>query len=61
MFPGSRKKNKVYDEVRFDKLSHWISKEKQRQCTECEKTALYFYEKYNVALQPECFKKLHEQ
>ena len=25
------------------------------------KTALYFYEKYNVALQPECFKKLHEQ
>ena len=30
MFPGSRKKTKYSDEVRFDKLSHWIGKAKQR-------------------------------
>ena len=24
MFPASRKKTKVSDEVRFDKFSHWI-------------------------------------
>ena len=29
MFPGSTKKTKVSDEVRFDKLNHWISKAKQ--------------------------------
>ena len=55
MFPGSRKKTKVSDEVRFDKLSHWISKVK------CGKTTLHFCEKCNVALHPECSKEFHEQ
>ena len=45
MFPGSRKKPKVSDQVRFDKLSHWIRKAKQRRCAECGKTTLYFCEK----------------
>ena len=61
MFSGSRKKTKVSDEVRFDKLSHWIGKAKQRRCAECGKTTLYFCEKCNVALHPECFKEFHEQ
>ena len=47
--------------VRFDKLSHWIGKAKQRRCAECGKTALYFREKCNVALHPECFKESQEQ
>ena len=61
MFPVSRKKTKVSDEVRFDKLSHWIGKAKQRRCGECGKTTLYFCEKYNVAQHPECFKEFPEQ
>ena len=61
MFPGSRKKTKVSDEVRFDKLSHWIGKVKQRRCGEFRKTALCFCEKYNVALHPECFEEFHEE
>ena len=61
MFPGSRKKTKVSDEVRFDKLSQWIGKAKQQRCAECRKTTLYFCEKCNVALHPECFKEFHEQ
>ena len=60
MFPGSRKKIKVSDEVRFDKLSHWINKAKQQRCAECGKTALHFLEKCNVALHPECFKQFYE-
>ena len=60
-FPGSRKEIKVSDEVRFDKLSHWIGKAKQQRCAECGKTRPYFCEKCNVALQPECFKGFHEQ
>ena len=42
MFLGSSKKTKVSDEVRFDELSHWIGKVKQRRCAECGKTTLYF-------------------
>ena len=61
MFPGSRKKSKVSDKVGFDKLSHSIGKAKQQQCVECGKTTLYFFEKCNVALHPECFKEFHEQ
>ena len=60
MFPGSRKKAKVSDEVRFDKLSHWIGKAKQRRCAQCGKT-LYFSEKCNVALYPYCFKGFNKQ
>ena len=45
MFPGSRKKTKVSDEVKFDKLSHLIGKAKQRQCAECGKATLDFCEK----------------
>ena len=60
MFSGSRKKTKYSDEVRFNKLSHWIGKAKQR-CAKCEKTTLYFCEKSNVALHPECFKGFHKQ
>ena len=56
MFPGSRKKTKVSDEVRFDKLSPWINKAKQRRCAEYGKTT-----KCNVALYAECFKEFHEQ
>ena len=37
MFPGSRKKPKVSDEVRFDKLSPWINKAKQRSVLNMEK------------------------
>ena len=58
MFPGSRKKTKVSDDVRFDKLSHWIGKAKQRRCAESGKTTLYFCEKCNAALHPKGF---HEQ
>ena len=61
MFPGSRKKTKVSNEVRFDKFSHWIGKAKERRCAECEKTTLHFSEKYNLVLHPECFKEFHEQ
>ena len=61
MFAGSRKKTKVSDEVRFDKLSHWIGKAKQQRCAECGKTTQCFCEKYNVALHPEYFKEFHEQ
>ena len=61
MFPGSRKKTKISDQVRLDKLSHWIGKAKQRRCAEYGKTTLYFFEKCNVTLHPECFKKFHEQ
>ena len=61
MFPGSRKKTRVSDEVRFDKLSHWIGKAKQGGCAECGKTTLYFCEKCNAALHPECFKEFYEQ
>ena len=60
IFPGSRKKTKVSDEVRFDKLSHLIGKAKQRRCAEYAKTTLYFCEKRNVALHSECFKEFHE-
>ena len=56
MFPGSRKRTKVSDEVRFDKLSHWIIIEKQGRCTECGETTLYFCKKCKVALHPEFFK-----
>ena len=38
MFAGSRQKNKVSNEVRFDKLSHWIGKAEQRRRAECGKT-----------------------
>ena len=61
IFLGSRKKTKVSEEVRFDKLSHWIGKAKQRRCVECGKTTLYFCKKCDAALQPECFKEFHEQ
>ena len=61
MFPGSRKKTKVSDEVMFDKLIHWIGKAKQRRCAEFGKTTLCFCEKRNVALHSECFKEFHEQ
>ena len=42
MFPGSRKKTIVSDEIRFDKLSHWIDKAKQRRCAECGKKHYIF-------------------
>ena len=58
MFPGSRKKTKISDEVKFDKLSYWIGKAKQRRCG---KVTLYFCEKCNVTLHPECFQEFHEQ
>ena len=61
MFPSSRKKTKVSDKGRFDKLNHWIGKAKLLRCAECGKTTLYFCEKYNVALHPKCFKGLNEQ
>ena len=48
MFPGARKKTKVSDEVRFDKLSPWISKAKQSRCAECGERTLYFCEKCNA-------------
>ena len=52
MFLGSTRRTKVSNEVRVNKLNHWIGKEKQR-CAECGKTTLYFCEKCNVALHPE--------
>ena len=61
MFPGSRKKTRVSDEVKFDKLSHLVGKAKQRRCAECGKTTLYFCEKCNFPLHPECLKEFHEQ
>ena len=61
MFPGSRKKTKVSDELRFDKLSHGIGKAKIKRCAECGKTTLCFCGKCNVALHPAHFKRIHEQ
>ena len=55
MFPGSRMKAKVSDEIRFDKLNHWIGNAKQQWCAECGKKTLSFCEKCKDALHPECF------
>ena len=60
-FPAARKKSKVPGEVRYDNLNHWIQKGKQRRCGGCEKTTLYFCEKCNIALHPECFKEFHKK
>ena len=60
MFPGSRKKTKISDQVRFDKLSHWIRKGEQRRCAECGKQHYIFVES-NDPLHPEHFKEFHEQ
>ena len=61
MFPSLRKKTKVSDEVRFDKLSHLIGKAKQRRHAECGITTIYFCKKCNISLHPECFKEFHEE
>lgn len=60
-FPPSRKKVKVNDAVRYDNENHWIGKGKQRRCGQCQKTTLYYCEKCNIALHPECFKYFHQK
>ena len=53
MLPGLRRKTKVSDKFRSDKLSHWISKVKQQPRAECGKITPYFCEKFNVTLHHE--------
>ena len=55
----ARKLSKVSDEVRYDAVNYWIGKGKQRKCASCQKTTLYFCEKCNVGLHPECHKQCH--
>ena len=59
IFPPARKLSKVSDEVRYDAINHWIGKGKQRRCTSCQKTTLYFCEKRNVGLHPDCHNEFH--
>ena len=59
IFPPARKLSKVSDEVRYDAINHWIGKGKQRRCASCQKTTLYFCEKCNVGLHPDCHKQFH--
>ena len=57
IFPPARKLSKVSDEVQYDAINHWIGKGKQRICASCQKTTLYFCEKRNVGLHPDCHKQ----
>ena len=41
MFPGSRKKIRVSDKCKFDKVSHCVGKVKQQRHTQCRITTLY--------------------
>ena len=54
-----KKVAKVSDEVRYDAINHWMGKGKQRRCASCQKTTLYFCEKCNVGLHPDCHKQFH--
>ena len=53
MLPGLRRKTKVSDKFRSDKLSHWISKVKLQPYAECGKITPYFCDKFNVTLHHE--------
>ena len=59
MFPATRKLSKVSDEVRYGTVNHWIGKGKQRRCASCQKTTLYYCEKCNVKLHPDCHRQFH--
>ena len=59
IFHPARKLSKVSDKVRYDAINHWIGKEKQRGCASCQKTTLYFCEKCNIGLHPDCHKQFH--
>ena len=59
IFLPPRKLSKVSDEVRYDAINYWIGKGKQRRCASCQKTTLYFCEKCNVGLHPDCHKQFH--
>ena len=59
--PPARKLLKVSDEVRYDSISHWIGKGKQRRCVSCQKTTLYFCEKCNVGRHPDCHKQFNSK
>ena len=55
--PPERKLSKVSDEVRYDAINHAIGKGKQRRCASCQKITLYFCEKCNVGIHPDCHKQ----
>ena len=52
MFPSSRKKTKVSDEVRFDKWVIGLVKQNNDDVVNVKKTTIYFCEKCSVALHP---------
>ena len=56
IFLPTRKLSKVSDEVRYDRINHWIGKGKEPRYASCQKTTLYFCEKCNVGIHPNCHK-----
>ena len=58
IFHPARKLSEV-SEVRYDEINHWIGKGKQRRCAQFQKITLYFCEKCNVGLHPDCHKQFH--
>ena len=59
IFPPAGKLSKLSDEVRCDAINHWIGKRKQLRCASCQKSTLYFCEKCNVGIHPDCHKQFH--
>ena len=59
IFPPAGKLSKVSDEVRYDAINHWIGKGRQLRCPSCQKSTLYFCEKCNVGIHPDCHKQFH--
>ena len=57
MFPGSRMKAKVSDEVRFDKLSHWIGND----VLNVEKKHSLFVKNAKMLYTQSVFLEFHEQ
>ena len=58
-FPAPRKQEEVSSSIRYDQTNHWIAKGKQRRCGNCSKSSIYYCEKFNIGLHPECFKDYH--
>ena len=56
IFLPPRKLSKVSDEVRYDAINHGIGKGKQPRYASCQTTTLYFCEKCNVGIHPNCHK-----
>ena len=61
LYPGNRRLHNPAENVRYDNIGHWIVKGTQRRCAlyGCKGTSMYFCEKCNVGLHPDCFKTYH--